>query len=202
MVIINSPLVKRGKVLSRLTNDTGSSLVEANARYGRLVERSVKRGRVSPTRAKRLLSVREKYFKLLQTIPFAREVLSKKEAFTIITGGHPQEYTLLKTGIAFNGFDRPVVMVLNPLGRGQLFYKSTGHNSGKPGAWLPFRGLQFTEIIKGYAEDWWYQKYAGHPNIPDYLVAVGREIAKREHEIDFKRKWDMDQVEALKEYFG
>ena len=192
----------KAKVLSRLPLDTGRSLVEANARYSRLVEHSAKSGRISGTRARRLALVRERYLQLLQRIPFANEVLSKKETFTITASGRPQRFTLLKTGIAFNGFDRPVVMVLNAVGKGQLFYKSTGHNSKKPGAWLPFRGLEFTEILKGHGMDWWYQKYAGHPNYQEHLVAVGREIAKREHEITFKRKWDMDQVEALKEYLG
>ncbi len=191
----------KGKVLSKLAQDTGSELRKHNQRYSALVERSVKNGTISKTRAKRLIAVRKRYFALARKIPFVRELLSKKESFTITIGGKPQNYTLLKTGIAFEGLERPVVMVLNAFGKGQLFYKSTGQNSKKPKAWLPFRGIEYTEINPG-KKDWWYQKYAGHPNFPEHFVAIGREIAKREGEIDFKRKWNTDQVEAMKQYFA
>jgi len=193
--------VRPRRALSRIQSSNSSALREHNLRFKQMVDRSVRNGTIPKTRAARLIAVRKKYVaRLKATVPFVRELFARQEKITIPIGGNPSSFTLLKTGIKFEGFSRPVVVVLDNFGRKMLFYKSTGVNSKRPGAWLPFREVKYTEVLKGRM-DWWYAKYAGHPNMPEYITLLGKEIAKRENEIDFKRNWDMDQVEAINQYF-
>jgi len=189
------------RALSRIQSIDGLALRDHNARFKQMVDRSVRNGIVPKARAARLIAVRKKYIaRLKATVPFVRELFARQEKITIPIAGKPSTFTLLKTGIKFEGFSRPVVVILDNFGRKMLFYKSTGANSKKPGTWLPFREVQYTEVLKGRM-DWWYAKFAGHPNMPEYITLLGKEIAKHEREIDFKRNWDMDQVTAINQYF-
>lgn len=198
---MGSNVVVKGKVLSKIPQGDAQGLISHNHKYDLLYNRSIKNGKMGSTRAIRLARVRKRYLERLREIPFAKEILSKQIQFSVPINGAAKKFTLFKTGIAFEGLSRPVVMVMFPFGKGQFFYKSTGVNSKKPGAWLPIRGVTYTKFKNGES-NWWYQKYVGHPNFPEYLIKIGEEISKREKEIDFKRNWNVDQVEAMKQYFG
>jgi len=155
---------------------------------------------LSPIRTKQILAARKKYFANIRRIPFVNKLLSGQVRFEVPIGKTRATFTLLKTGLKLEGLNRPVVVVLDNWGRKMLFYKSTGMNSKKPGTWLPFKGLEFVEFKNG-EKDWWYQKYAGHPHFPEYLMFISEEIKKREHEVEFNKKWGHDEVNAINEYF-
>ncbi len=198
---ITSSLLKRAPPASRYRSavQIKKQNLKHHERVGALGAKSAPTQTVQ-LRARRLLSARQKYFAQLREIPFVRELLKSQHRFAVEVGGKKVNFTMLKTGIKMEGLNRPIVIVLDNMGRKVLFYKSTGANSKKPGTWLPFRGLEFATFKSG-KRDWWYQKYAGHPNFPEHFRLISDEIRKRESEIDFKRKWDSDQVAAINEYF-
>jgi len=198
---MSSNLIVKGRVLSKIKEGDAQGLISHNHKYDLLYNRSIVNGKMTPVRAIRLATIRKRYLERLREIPFSKEMLEKQIKFSVPVNGRVQNFSLFKNGIAFEGLSRPVVMVIFPFGKGQFFYKSTGVNSKKPGAWLPIRGVTYTKFKNGEM-NWWYQKYEGHPNFPEYLIKIGEEISKKESEIDFKKNWNVDQVEAMKQYFG
>jgi len=186
-------------------------------------------GRLSGKSAQnpRAIRARRLFLKSLDAVPFMKELLEKKASIAVEHNGVHYSFTLLRTGIRFAGFERPVLIVLNSQGVAIPFYKSTGANSKMPGKWLPFRDIRYAEVEKG-RKDWWYAKFKGHPNNPPVYEKLSGELTRIFNELErisrkqsssrplsiqesgfaekygitLKKDWDMDQLSAIKEYLG
>jgi hypothetical protein len=173
-------------------------LKSRNQRYRQVVSRP---SHLTAEEANRFKRKRRDYLRSVQaTRPVLGELLEKRERIKLNIRGKSYPFSILMTGMAMKRFQRPVVVVLDWLGRKHLFYKSTGVNSGMPGKWLPFASMKRVTKRGGY---WWYKKYDRHPNFTIGWRMLGEEIARREKRIDFKGKgWDMDVISEINTYFS
>lgn len=81
------------------------------------------------------------------------------------------DFKLSRTMLRFRGRD---VIVVTIDGQRQGFYRSSGRNSGMPGAWLPFDGLD----LAGWFDK---QAYVHHPlvrGVPESLHRFGTKRLK------------------------
>ncbi|MFH1895448.1 MAG: hypothetical protein ABIJ74_02615 [archaeon] len=155
-----------------------------------------------------VLKSRKRYFELLRRkIPFLKKILDpkKQKKITVLSEGKKYFFTLLGTGFdmrkkgKMNLDDRPVVTLLDSLGKKYLFYRSTGMNSGKSGEWLPFNSLKVVKRKDGTSYVW-YEKFEGHPDFPEVFVKLGEEIKKAEPEIGFVNASAPSFVKAINDY--
>lgn len=183
-------------------------LRRANNAFAKRVEK-FNQNAPTPQQVEHLRALRNKHLERLRIAPFFKELLSRRHAFDIRANGHTYQYTLLLNGFAMDRFQRPVVVLLDSIGRKLLFYKSTGTNSTMPDQWLPFNAVKFMEFDDGQ-KDWWYQKYAKHPSsqaefkaLPQHIQVLsnllGRMIPElvRDQQMKFKKDWNMDQISAI-----
>jgi hypothetical protein len=85
---------------------------------------------------------------------------------------------------------RTIVQVKLADGTTQPFYRSTGFNSGQPGGWFPFEGLQIQpgRVMHAGAEAsarsgvgrGWVIKQAGHPNVSGELAEIAQALKAHE----------------------
>ncbi len=117
---------------------------------------------------------RKAHLEQLRNIQFMRRLLdpTKQKKIIIRTGGEMRQYTLLGVGLEMAKHHRSVVVVIDSPGRGILFYRSTGLNSGKPGKWLPFETRKIIKDKQGKEHEW-FAKFKGHPNFPEEYVKLG-----------------------------
>ena len=173
------------------------ALQASNRRYWTATSRKG----ISAERLKRHLEARQSHFEALRKIPFMRRLLdpAKQKKIEVTVSGRTHSFTLLGVGLGMARYHRPVVVVLDSLGRRILFYKSTGVNSGRPGAWLPFNSRKMQVDAHGRAH-LWYEKFGGHPKFPESHLRLGEAITRREKELEFMKTSDPDLIEAIAEY--
>ncbi len=149
-----------------------------------------------------IVKTRKRYFSLLRRkIPFLKRILDpkKQRKINVKAEGKNYSFTLLGTGFGMGENYRPVVILLDGVGKKYLFYRSTGINSEKPGNWLPFNSIQIVKE-KGGGSHPWYQKFEGHPNFSELFVKLGEEIKKLEPEIAFLEASSPSFVNAINSY--
>jgi hypothetical protein len=149
-----------------------------------------------------LIKSRKKYFSLLRKrIPFLRKILdpTKQRKINIKVNSKNYSFTLLGTAFSMKRNSRPVVVLLDSLGKKYLFYRSTGINSKTPGRWFPFNSLKIVKRKDG-SSYLWYEKFEGHPNFPELFVKLGENIKKLEPKIHFMEVSASYFVNAINNY--
>jgi len=169
---------------------------------------SARRPGLSQAERQALYVQRQRHLEALARSSFYHKLLdpARQRSFTVSAGGRSHAFTLLGRGLSMTRFQRPVVVVLDSLGSGILFYKSTGMNSGMPGKWLPFRSIVMTHVRAGHGVEPWYEKFREHEQVRSVhgglYDRLSDAIRAREAGIEFLETSDLDLVASIAENLG